>query len=435
MGAGGTFTIINGTPYDWRIIDPSSYQMNSWPFHAGDVIKAQTTVHLYVEFSEAIFKKWTDDSGRVDLQLMGTPETTPPQFRLQVVYQDFQAYLSGFACQNQPKGATVSLGWHHDGNTTFVLAGTWGNLVTVGQCPQWMQGALSWLGDRRLFDIALPGSHDAGMSTITGGTVWGNSCNCQNQGLDIGNQLRAGARYFDIRPVISAGGFKTGHYSDTGEPFGWQGANGQSMSDIIDQINNFCKISAELIVVRLSHALNTDSRPYKDLTQDEWNRLFSELLRIEHRFVAPVSGSDLTQLKINDFIGSGKAAVVLVVDPTNISLGSYASQGFYTSSQLCIYDEYSNTNDLNTMTNDQLNKMRQQHGHYFLLSWTLTQDSKDEVGLGPSIRDLAAKANPTLYDKFWDACRKDLIPNVVYVDFFDPLVTNLTIAVNAKATF
>jgi hypothetical protein len=46
MGAGGTFTIINGTPYDWRIIDPSSYQMNSWPFHAGDVIKAQTTVHL-----------------------------------------------------------------------------------------------------------------------------------------------------------------------------------------------------------------------------------------------------------------------------------------------------------------------------------------------------------------------------------------------------
>jgi hypothetical protein len=164
-------------------------------------------------------------------------------------------------------------------------------------------------------------------------------------------------------------------------------------------------------------------------------RLFSELLRIEHRFVAPVSGSDLTQLKINDFIGSGGAAVVLVVDPTNISLGSYASQGFYTSSQLCIYDEYSNTNDLNTMTNDQLNKMRQQHGHYFLLSWTLTQDSKDEVGLGPSIRDLAAKANPTLYDKFWDACRKDLIPNVVYVDFFDPLVTNLTIAVNAKATF
>jgi hypothetical protein len=143
-----------------------------------------------------------------------------------------------------------------------------------------MQGALSWLGDRRLFDIALPGSHDAGMSTITGGTVGGNSGNCQNQGLDIGNQLRAGARYFDIRPVINAGGFKTGHYSDTGEPFGWQGANGQSMSDIIDQINDFCRISAELIVVRLSHALNTDSRPYKDLTQDEWNRCSAQISSI-----------------------------------------------------------------------------------------------------------------------------------------------------------
>ncbi|KAJ7091812.1 PLC-like phosphodiesterase [Mycena epipterygia] len=369
MGAGGTFTIINGTPYDWRIIDPSSYQMNSWPFHKGDVIKAQTTT-------------WTDDSGRVDLQLMGTPEPTPPQ--------DFQAYLSGFACQNQPKGATVSLGWHHDGNTTFVFAGTPSyelasteesdpatkrKLIPTrepnnsnSQCPQWMQGALSWLGDRRLFDIALPGSHDAGLSNITGSTAFGNSHNCQTQWLNIGNQLRAGVRYFDIRPVFSAGGFKTGHYSDTGEPLGWQGANGQSMSDMIDQINDFCRISAELIVVRLSHAINTDSKPYKDLTQDEWNRLFSELLRIKHRFVAPVSGSDLTQVKIKDFIGSGKAAVVLVVDPMNISLGSYASQGFYTSSQLSIYDEYSSTNDLNTMTNDQMNKMRQQHGHYFLLS-------------------------------------------------------------------
>ena len=32
MGQGGTFVLINGTPYNWVRTNQHSYQMNSWNF-------------------------------------------------------------------------------------------------------------------------------------------------------------------------------------------------------------------------------------------------------------------------------------------------------------------------------------------------------------------------------------------------------------------
>ena len=53
-----------------------------------------------------------------------------------------------------------------------------------------------------LQQLALPGSHDAGMSTFTGGRG-AVACNSVTQSLDIGQQLALGVRYFDLRPVVS----------------------------------------------------------------------------------------------------------------------------------------------------------------------------------------------------------------------------------------
>lgn len=49
-------------------------------------------------------------------------------------------------------------------------------------------------------------------------------------------------------------------------------------------------------------------------------------------FFAPgsINPADLTALTINQFIGGGQAAVVIVLEPGDISLGSYAGKGFYT---------------------------------------------------------------------------------------------------------
>ena len=119
----------------------------------------------------------------------------------------------------------------------------------------------------------MPGSHDAGMSTLTSGTAMGTRANVITQTQSIGGQLNAGSRYFDIRPVISAGQYVTGHYGRI-EQLGvvtWQGGNGQSIDSIISEINAFTACNQELIILRLSHDLNTDvgNEGYRSFTQHE----------------------------------------------------------------------------------------------------------------------------------------------------------------------
>ena len=78
------------------------------------------------------------------------------------------------------------------------------------------------------------------------------------QELDVLGQLRAGARYLDIWPVISHADYYTGHYTKTDQA-GWQGSAGQSIDEVIDNVNDFTASNSELIILYLSHSANTDT--------------------------------------------------------------------------------------------------------------------------------------------------------------------------------
>ena len=234
-------------------------------------------------------------------------------------------------------------------------------------------------------------SHDAGMSTYTSGTAFAKLCNTQTQTLDILGQLSQGSRYFDIRPVISGGQYYTGHYSRIQIPLhgtSWQGANGQSIQSIITDINTYTASNQELVILYLSSDLDTDlsNSSYAPFTQDQWNNLLSMLEGIHNLYIDPNPTTvDLTQLNLQHFIGNNQAAVIVVVDPSGsgISLGAFANQGFYSPGNLNVYNQYSDTNDLETMANDQLVKMKtqrtSQNSPCFLLSWTLTQSDGQAV--------------------------------------------------------
>lgn len=58
---------------------------------------------------------------------------------------------------------------------------------------------------------------------------------------------------------------------------------------------------------------------------------------------------DISQLTLNEYIGNGQTAVIVVVDPSgsNIDIGAFAVQRYYTASQYAVYNAYSDTNDLN----------------------------------------------------------------------------------------
>lgn len=336
--------------------------------------------------------------------------------------------------QGNPQGSIISLGWVHDGEVFFILTGTNGQFCSTNPPAAWMQANLGVLGSRPLRNICVPGSHDAGMYKLTGGTAFASEDLVLTQLNPIGTQLALGVRYFDLRPVITGGQFSTGHYSDLGGVLGWQGGNGQSFKDIITDINSFTTSSKELVILKLSHDLNTDigHDNYRGFNQDEWNRLMNELTAIRNLFVAPnASTVDLADMTVSQFIGTGQAAVLVLVEPSGVVLGPYAERGFYKYSQFNLYDNYADTDNTDKMVNDQIQKMlsvrTSPNSQPFLLSWTLTQPDNAGAIFGPSIRQLAARANPALYYRLLPACTPSSYPNVLYID----AVTTSNIAVLA----
>lgn len=310
-----------------------------------------------------------------------------------------------------------------------------------------MQSNLNVLGDRKLINLCILGSHDSGMSLLDGGTLGANECNTKTQLEDIHAQLMHGARYFDIRPVISSGQFKTGHYSglpdsfDIPRPVKWAakladisfpepgddlGANGQSISSIVQNINDFTAQNKELIILKLSHDLDTDTgRNYPHFSQEQWNNLFKEMSQINHLYINHDQNLKINDLTLESLIGNNQACVIIIVDPENTStnLGDFEGRGFFTTSALEIYDDYSGTNDLDHMANDQLDKMetQKQHGSYFLLSWTLTQDTMQIIKcLVPKFRtsiiELAEGANACLEEKLMPKVTSSVFPNIIYMD-------------------
>lgn len=309
------------------------------------------------------------------------------------------------------------------------------------QPTDWMQANIGTLGSRPLTHICIPASHDAGMSQINSGTAFSNAANTQTQTLSIGDQLTAGSRYFDIRPVIADGSYSTGHYSDVTQISSWQGSNGQSISDVISDINSFTSGNNELVIINLSHAYDTDSgnSDYPIFTQDQWNSLFDQLTGINHLYVDPNPTTvDLTKVTLSTFIGSSPAVVVVVQPDNTIDLGDYSSKGFYQYSQLNAYNSYADTSTLSTMESDQFTKMAAQRGtpdqSYFLLSWTLTQSTAEVLGVGDSILDLANEADPALYTDLPAKLSTSTYPNILFIDNFqnDGKMVDLAMSINTQ---
>jgi hypothetical protein len=300
---------------------------------------------------------------------------------------------------------------------------------TAASGTAWMQNNLAQLGSLTLRELCIPGTHDAGMSALNSGTAFAYSCNTVTQTNAVLGQLQNGSRYFDIRPVISAGQYVTGHYSEISELNSWQGGNGQSIQSIIDDVNTFTASNSELVVLYLSHDLDTDlgNSSYAPFTQAQWNSLLQILQQgLNNLYTAAPIGADLTTLTLNSYIGNNAPAVVVIVDASasGISLGGFAGEGFYLPDSFPVYNEYSDTNDLSSMVSDQLAKMAAQRPNpqasYFLLSWTLTQSSDEAVfcstGLADSILTLANEANAQLSAQLLPACSAQTFPNIIYID-------------------
>ncbi|KAM5511631.1 uncharacterized protein FRV6_11641 [Fusarium oxysporum] len=443
MGEGGTLALVNGTPYKWIRTNQSNYQMNSW--NLPEWIDPGTVSSNYVEFKQGLFVERSDTRGITAYTLEGTDCS----FRIHVSDAPSKIWveLVSLEAVNNPRGSSIQLGWRHDGIVNFILSGKQGSFHTTNPPVGWMHQNLATLGPRPLSQICMLGSHDSGMSFVSHSDIPSGLIDdyvlCQ--ATPVHGQLAYGARYFDIRPQISGGGFWTGHYT------GKIGARGESLASIISGVNSFLSQYPELVILNFSHTLQTDvGGDWRTFNDDEWRRLLGELLKLENRYVVQdeKKAQDLSLIPLEDFIGNGRGAVVCVVENEGLDMRDFKNKGFYKPSQLNVYNQYSNTDDAVVMVSDQINKMK---GHMptkdkqlFLLSWTLTQQAPSWNGnlvdfatkvvafLKP-IRVLAYTCNKELVTRLLPVVNNTSFPNVVYIDYVDNSdYTALVVAVNDK---
>jgi len=219
------------------------------------------------------------------------------------------------------------------------------------------------------------------------------------------------------------------------------GGNGQSFEDIIQEINTFTQENKELIILNLSQGLNTDlGRKSRSLNLAEWDQLLDQLTGdtgLNHLFVAPnPTLVDLSTLPLDQFIGAGQAAVVIIVQPgdKSVTLHEYHYRGAYKNTQMKVYNQHSHIHKLDGMVRNQLQKMHDNRtspdSPLFLLSWTHRPYST-KVFIGPSTLKISEKALPRIYTDLFSECSKDTYPNILYLDGVDSNdITALAMAIN-----
>lgn len=291
-----------------------------------------------------------------------------------------------------------------------------------------------------LKDMVLPGSHDSGMSELHHLHILAglNKDAVKTQRASVFEQLLYGCRYFDLRIDHDHGELVTYHRVGFDYEFGDIGANGQSLRDVMEQAIRFLQeYPGETFIFKFSHTRNCE-----DHDPDKTNVKILEYLKKSAALFykddkeTSVYLHDVTYEKLRgkiiiacDFV-NGKPEEGLF-DYDDAGLSDHKDGKWRRANKLVVIDKYSNTSDLDKMSQDQLDKLdtySKLDSPYalFLLSWTLT------AGVCDSIKDLSKRANEELIkrlnarDTYFNKC------NIVYVDYIDYVVCDSIIQLNKK---
>ncbi|PVZ37078.1 hypothetical protein N430_04534 [Pseudomonas sp. CC120222-01a] len=286
----------------------------------------------------------------------------------------------------------------------------------LAEAESWMKRIDS---TKTLSQIVLPGSHDAGMGATRDchPSGLGQSLS-RNQQHTVRGQLNHGARYLDIRADYDKGKLVTYHRNDE------RGCSGQYVDSVLADVNSFLSAyPSETVILKFSHIRDHNGN------METTKRLLAEQVGRFTRTFRSTSVTNLAHLKLGDV--RGKAIMVFDYnDYLSPASGRYRYVDGVRGGQLAVYDKYTNTSTLSTMSQDQLAKW-QTHGglgkHYlFLLSWTLTPGLTT-----PSILAMARLANaalPSVLDRYFKVYRSK--PNIVFIDGLDRSVTSSIISLN-----
>jgi hypothetical protein len=309
----------------------------------------------------------------------------------------------------------------------------------------WMGKLLQARPTLSLSEIVLPGSHDAGLYEVS----YPFDVSTQNhpewvttQALRVGGQLRAGARYFDLRIRADKGTLCAAHWSDVGKTYG---ALGAPLNDILNDVVDFLqgKGHGEVVVLKFSHAADAAVaekavKRVKDIVGGAkllYNPAGAAINLATAPLLKTTAKSEMAGKVVAVFGGDG-TAFDKFCDPAE-GIFSYHDMPLDNASnanveiprsRLYVYDHYSNDGTYSKMLADQTPKLAKYGGlgkkYLFLLSWTLSGG-----GVVSDIEVLAGIANPWLPKLLSETKHSDL-PNIAFLDWIDPYICGTVIAAN-----
>ena len=249
-------------------------------------------------------------------------------------------------------------------------------------------------GNLTLKDVVIPGSHDAGLSVLNGvggqqsGTI--NECNTLTQVQNIGKQLNAGMRMFDLRIGTYKKQLYTKHCAADCMQDAIGGAYGEKLSNILTSVKEFLKKNnKEFVIITFSHFCERET-PMNSLSDSIVNVLGGGLMYDNQ-------GKDISKIKLNDL--SGKVIITFeryAIASKNIDSSSMAERS---GTFMNIRREYAASNKINYLLAREkvfFNKLSTDtHPNDIIrLDWQLTQSSDEAAMVCNDFQD--EKTNPII---------------------------------------
>lgn len=298
-------------------------------------------------------------------------------------------------------------------------------------------GTTEWmkrLSDKSMLnEVMMPGSNEAGISELRKCTV-SNAIGylLKTQGLNIKEQLEAGARYFDLHVDIDNNELITYHKA------GKLACSGQSVEAVLKQAKDFLKKhTSETFLLKFSYFAS--NAKHEALIQQKVNALLLDKRFSKFLYKSKNKKVNLSKLSLKDV--RGKMITLFSYAPkSSTTKGQFRYRdGLSLTSKPCAYagenltvcDKYSNTTFYNQMEKEQLELWHKYAGvnkdYLFLLSWTLTSK-------GASIETLSKVAHSALPEVLYEqiVLNKKPLPNIVYLDFINKEVTQSIIQYNFR---
>lgn len=428
-------SVVNLTPHRFILENTHSYQMSTFDF--GDVPQGKSRQNT-IKYRNRIATQ--DDAGEAYYRIDGTDKKfalrvkgTGPLVDQRSVTLDLSGMNLGQRIYQFPGG---------ESSVTLVITGSskYGFYASLRHDRSgWMRWIYNTIKDRPVRHLFLPGTHDSGMSKITNKIrSIGNSFNTQNQGINIYDQLRAGARWFDLRvgsvhddnnPARNLG-FHTLHVSDETATV-CIGNSGESLDEVISEINLFTRENpGELIFLSVRYLIGRYETPdrgpiYWDAKL--WNDFLSKIRRVNNRCPNLDTSVPFQNQPASYFMdrNDGKGCVIFLLNGQNLKdvPKEAVGDGLYAQNRIGVRDHWSNIQDINALAPDQISNWKElkrggdkDFGQFHIAQWLATPNAVASTAY--SLQGFAIQqVNPALYWAGVAGMSPESWPNVMMVDY------------------